>query len=447
MKHAIPSRFITMLAPLLMVFSAVAGLSTLPASAQGSCAAGTLCIDLNPRNFKPMPIAIVDFAGDAQAIQVAGIIAANLKRSGLFEPLDRGAHPEKSIAFEAAPNFGAWKATGVQAIVTGRVVRDGARMAVEYRLWDATTGTQIIGQRHAVDANNWRRLAHLASDAVFERISGETGFFDTRIVYIDETGPKDKRRKRLATIDSDGANFRALSSGDELLVTPRFSPRGNQVAFMAFGNGRPTVQVLDLNSGRRDTVTQSGVMSFAPRFSPNGAQLAMSVESAGNANIVVTDIGSRASRPLTSGGAIDTSPSFSPDGSQIVFESDRGGGQQLYVMGADGGGVRRISFGAGRYSTPVWSPKGDFIAFTRQGSAGFAIGIMKPDGSGERILTEGFHNEGPSWAPNGRYITFFREAGAGSKLHMVDTTGRVDVAIPTPSFASDPAWSPLLSAK
>lgn len=417
------------------------------AQAQAGCRAGELCIDLNPRNFKPMPIAIVDFGGDTQGPQVSQIIAANLKRSGVFEPIDPARHPERGLGFDAVPNFPAWQQAGAQAIVTGRVVRDGARMAVEYRLWDATAGKQIVGQKHAIDPQNWRRLAHLASDAVYERMTGETGFFDTRIVFVDETGPKEKRKKRLAIIDQDGANFRAISSGNETLLTPRFSPRGDRVAFMALDDsGRANVQVLDLGSGRR-AVVGGNATSFSPRFAPNGAQLALSVESAGNTNLAMADIASGTIRPLTSGGAIDTAPSFSPDGGQIVFESDRGGGQQIYIMGADGSGARRISFGEGRYSTPVWSPKGDYIAFTRQKGNTFAIGIMKPDGSGERILTEGYHNEGPSWAPNGRYIMFFREAGAGPKLFMVDVTGRVDVQIPTPAFASDPAWSPLLSAK
>jgi TolB protein len=433
---------------LVAFLAAPALIHSLALAQDRGCSAGTLCIDLNPRNFKPMPIAIVDFAGEAgQGQQLAGIITSNLKRSGVFEPIDRARFPEASIGFDQAPNFSAWGNIGAQAVLNGRVLREGGRLSVEYRLWDVSTGKPILGQRHGVDATAWRRLAHLASDAVFERLTGETGFFDTRIVFVDETGPKDKRRKRLAIIDQDGANFRALSNGDELLVTPRYSPRGNQVAFMAFAGDRPQVQVLDLNSGQRQAIGRPGAMSFAPRFSPDGGAVAMSVQDGGNANLVTVELGSRTARALTSGGAIDTAPSYAPDGSQIVFESDRGGGQQLYIMGADGSSARRISFGEGRYSTPVFSPKGDYIAFTKQRGGSFAIGIMKPDGSGERILTEGFHNEGPSWAPNGRYLVFFRDSGAGAKLHMVDITGRVDVAVPTPSFASDPAWSPLLSAR
>lgn len=415
--------------------------------AGGGCKAGELCIDLNPRNFKPLPIAIVEFTGDQQAGIIAEIIASDLKRSGVFEPLDRSRFPERQIGFDQVPNFAAWSGAGAQAIVTGRVTREGNRLSVEYRLWDATSGKQIIGQKHAIDPAGWRRLGHLAADTVFERMTGETGFFDTRIIFVDETGPKDKRVKRLAIMDSDGANFRAISSGSELLITPRYSPKGDRVAFMALGgDGAASVQILDLASGRRSLVAPQGQTTFAPRFAPNGSTLALSVEQSGNTNLALAD-GAGGLRPLTSGGAIDTSPSFSPDGAQIAFESDRGGGQQIYIMGADGSGVRRISFGEGRYSTPVWSPKGDLIAFTRQRGNSFAIGVMKPDGSGERILTEGYHNEGPTWAPNGRYLMFFRDSGGGPKLHMVDISGRIDIPIPTPAFASDPAWSPLLSTR
>ncbi len=418
------------------------------ARAQAGCRAGELCIDLNPKNFKPMPIAVVEFAGDTQATQVGQIIAADLKRSGVFDPIDSARHPERGLPPDAMPNFPAWSALGAQAILTGRVLRDASRLAVEYRLWDVTTGKQVVGLRHGIDPGAWRRLAHLAADQVYERMTGDSGFFDTRIVFIDETGPKEKRRKRLAMIDSDGANFRSISSGNEMLLTPRFSPRGDKVAFMALAeNENSQVQVLELASGRRAVVGNADVSTFSPRFSPNGGQLALSIETGGNTNLAIASVNGGEFRRITSGGAIDTSPSYSPDGAQIVFESDRGGGQQIYIMAADGSGVRRISFGDGRYSTPVWSPKGDFIAFTRQRASGFAIGVMKPDGSGERILTEGYHNEGPTWAPNGRYIMFFRDNGKGPKLFMVDVNGRVDVPIPTPGYASDPSWSPLLSAR
>ncbi|MGL5116323.1 MAG: Tol-Pal system beta propeller repeat protein TolB, partial [Beijerinckiaceae bacterium] len=376
------------------------------------------------------------------------VIAANLKRSGLFSPLEKARHPEKIENFDTVPNFEAWKGTGAQALVTCRVVRNGNQLQAQYRLWEVSTGQQIEGQQLATDANSWRRAAHIVSDGVFSKITGEKGFFDTRIVFVDESGPKERRRKRLAIIDQDGGNFRALSGTEELVVTPRFSPSSQEVAYMGFLPGEePKVYILNLAAGRRETVGNFPGMSFSPRFSPDGWKIVMSLQQGGNANIFAMDLKTSATTRLTNSPSIDTSPSYAPDGSQIVFESDRGGGQQLYIMPASGGGAKRISFGQGRYSTPVWSPRGDLIAFTRQNGGTFSIGVMKPDGSGERILTEGFHNEGPTWAPNGRYLIFFRDPGGqgGPKLYMVDTTGRVEVQVPTPAYASDPAWSPLLT--
>lgn len=399
--------------------------------------------------FQPMPIAVADFTGEGEvAARVAPIVASNLQRSGYFTPLDRGTFPERP-AFDAVPNFGAWRATGAQALVTGRVIRDASgRLRTEFRLWDVLAGQQMVGQQYLTDATNWRRVAHIVSDAVYTKITGIGGFFDTRIVFVDESGPKENRRKRLAVMDQDGANVRYLTRGEELVVSPRYSPRTQDIAFMAQVTGeQPRVTVLSLDSGQRETVGNFPDMSSSPRFSPDGRRIVMSLQQGGNANIYLMDLGSRTTTRLTSTGAIDTAPSFSPDGTQIVFESDRGGAQQIYVMGADGSNQRRISFGEGSYSQPTWSPRGDFIAFTKRRAGGFAIGIMKPDGSGERILTEGFHNEAPTWAPNGQYIVFFRDPGGqnGGKLYMVDITGRVEQPVPTPGFASDPTWSPLLT--
>jgi TolB protein len=377
------------------------------------------------------------------------VITANLRRSGVFAPIDPKAFVERNLSPDAVPQFDAWKAINAQALVTGRVTRDGSgRIRAEFRLWDVFAGQQISGQQYVTDGANWRRVAHMISDAVYSRVTGETGFFDTRIVFIDETGPKERRRKRLAIMDQDGANVRYLTGGNDLVVTPRFSPTTQEITYMGFtGDGQPRVYLLNIETGQREVVGNFPGMTFSPRFSPDGQKIVMSLQQGGNSNLFLMDLRSRQTTRLTESNAIDTSPSFSPDGSQIVFESDRGGSQQLYVMSAGGGPARRISFGEGRYSTPVWSPKGDYIAFTKQKGGSFAIGVMRADGTGERILTEGFHNEGPTWAPNGRYLMFFRDPGgqSGPKLHMVDTSGRVDVPVPTPSFGSDPAWSPLLN--
>ncbi|TAJ34838.1 Tol-Pal system beta propeller repeat protein TolB [Bosea sp. (in: a-proteobacteria)] len=421
----------------------MAGASLLvPAAAKAE-----LVIDLRGGTFQPMPIAIADFAGEG-GILVSGVISNNLKRCGYFLPVDKARFPEKNPPFDAAPQFQAWQAAGVQALVTGRVSREAGRIRAEFRLWDVATGTQTDGQQYFTDPSNSRRVGHIISDAIFSKVTGLGGFFDTRVVFVDESGTKENRRKRLAIMDQDGANVRYLTNGDTSVVTPRYSPVSQEVAFMTQRLGeQPRVQVLNIETGQRQIVGNFPDMTSSPRFAPNGQRVVLSLQQGGNANLYAIDIGSRTTQRLTSTAAIDTSPSYAPDGSKIVFESDRGGTQQLYVMGAGGGEGQRISFGQGRYSQPSWSPRGDLIAFTRQSANGFGIGVMRPDGSGERILTEGFHNEAPNWAPNGQYIMFFRDPGGetGGKLYMVDITGRVEVPVPTPAYASDPTWSPLLS--
>ena len=398
-------------------------------------------------NFTPVPIAVTTFQGDGGA-QVTSVITNNFRRSVFITPLDSTKFLEKSPNPES-PQMDQWKAINAQFVLTGRTGRgpDG-RLKTEFRLFDVVNGQQVAGQQYVTDANNARRVAHLVSDAVFTRITGEKGWFDSRVVFVDETGPKEKRAKRLAIVDQDGANIKYLTRNDELVVTPRFSPTTQEVAYMSFGRGDPRVFLLNIESGQREPIGNFPGMTFSPRFSPDGQKIIMSLSQGSSSNIYAMDLRSRSTTRLTDSAAIDTSPSYSPDGSQIVFESDRGGGQQIYTMGAGGGGGKRISFGEGaRYSTPVWSPKGDYIAFTRQKAGQFGIGVMKPDGSGERILTEGFHNEGPTWAPNGLYLMFFRDpgGGSGSKIHMVDIFGKGEFPLPTPAYASDPAWSPLLS--
>jgi TolB protein len=421
-------------------------LIAMPALLRGVPAQAQLRVDLRGGSFQPLPIAITDFVGDAQGQQIAAVITNNLKRSGYFAPLPREKFPEVIANPDAAPNLAAWKAAGAQAVITGRVGAGGA--STQFRLWDTGENQQAAGQQYNADPASWRRIAHKISDAVWERIIGEGGFFDSRVVFVDETGPKDKRRKRIALMDQDGANPRFLTTGADLVATPRFAPSNQQIAYMSFdAQGNARVFVHSLASNQRQMVGNFPGMSFSPRFSPDSARLVMSLQEGGNTNIYLMGIGGGQPVRLTETSAIDTSPSFSPDGRQIVFESDRGGGQQLYVMGSDGSGQRRISFGDGRYASPVWSPKGDLIAFTKLKSGSFSIGVMRPDGQGERILTEGFHNEGPTWSPNGRFLMFFRDPGgnSGGKIYMVDVTGKVEVPVPTPNFGSDPAWSPLLT--
>jgi TolB protein len=434
-----------LLASILMIGSIAAGLAamtTLPARA-------LVEIDVNKGVVEPMPIAITDFlSGNGVGAEISSIVSADLQRSGLFAPIDKGAFIEKISNPDAAPRFEDWKVINAQALVTGRVSEEAdGRLKAEFRLWDTFAGEQMIGEQYFAPKTNMRRIAHIIADAIYKRLTGESGYFDTRVVFIDESGSKNDRKKRLAIMDQDGANVRYLSDGRTIALTPRFSPTRQEITYMSYESGQPRVYLLQIETGQRELVGNFPGMTFAPRFSPDGQKVIMSLlRDDGNSNIYAMDLRSRSTTRLTDSNAIDTSPSYSPDGSKVVFTSDRGGQPQIYSMGADGSGQTRISFGGGSYSTPVWSPRGDLIAFTKQTGGEFQIGVMRTDGSGERILSSGFQQEGPTWAPNGRYLMYFKEASGsgGPRLYSIDLTGRNEQAIPTANFASDPAWSPLL---
>ncbi|WP_350335160.1 Tol-Pal system beta propeller repeat protein TolB [Coralliovum pocilloporae] len=426
----------------------VVGLATFSNPAQA-----VLKLQITEGVVEPLPIALPNFigaGGDAQVGQdITEVITSNLQRSGLFRPIDPQAFISRDAGPDRTPQFQNWRVLEAQALVVGKITsQPDGRLKAEFRLWDVFAGQQMLGQQFFTPQSNWRRLAHIISDAIYERLTGEKGYFDTRIVFVSEDGPKDKRVKRLAIMDQDGANVRYLTNGNDLVLTPRFSPSRQEVTYMSFGNDRPRVYLLNIETGQREVVGNFPGMTFAPRFSPDGHKVIMSLQQEGNANIFTMDLRSRRTTRLTNSASIDTGPSYSPDGRQIVFESDRGGSQQLYVMNADGSNQRRISFGDGSYSTPVWSPRGDLIAFTKRSGGQFLIGVMKTDGSGERILTEGYHNEGPTWAPNGRVLMFFRDIpgpNGGPRLWSIDLTGRNELRMDTSTFASDPAWSPLVN--
>ena len=394
-------------------------------------------------NFTPITVAVTPMAGDDS--KIGAVVAGDLARSVFLQPVDPATFPEQIAAPDAKPNFDAWKTVNAQFVLTGSVRHQGGKIVAQYHLWDVASGAQVAGEQFSAEGSGVRRAAHLISDGVFEKITGDTGFFDSRVAFVQESGPKNARVKKIAVMDMDGANVRTLTDGATLAVTPRFSPNGHEIAYMQFGGDNPKVTLIELESGAKQVVGDFQAMSFSPRYSPDGSKLALAVANGEATNLYAVDLRSHAATRLTNDAAIDSSPSYSPDGSQIVFESDRGGAQQLYVMGAGGGEAKRISFGDGRYSTPVWSPKGDLIAFTRFKDGQFAIGVMKPDGTGERILTEGFHNEGPTFSPNGLFVMFFRDPGgqAGAKIYMADIYGHGEFVVPTTGYASDPNWGPL----
>ena len=416
-----------------------------------------LTVDITRGFVEPLPIAVSSFhavEGEGASVgrDIAGVVTRNLGSSGLFAPIDQRAFIQEPASLHAGPRFADWRLINAEALVSGSVdMQADGRMRVEFRLWDVLAEEQLVGLAYTTSPSNWRRIAHIISDEVYERLTGEGGYFDTRIVYVAESGPQNRRVKRLAIMDQDGENHRYLTDGSTLVLTPRFSPTRQEITFMSYEGDRPRVYLFNLNTGQREVLGEFPGMTFAPNFSPDGNQVIFSMSAEGNTDIYTLDLRTRSIQRLTNHPAIDTSPSYSPDGRRIVFNSDRGGGQQLYVMDAQGGNTQRISFGQGRYATPVWSPRGDLIAFTRMHQGNFYVGVMRPDGSGERIISRGHLVEGPTWAPNGRVLSFFRQEPADSsgqvrsRLVTVDVTGFNERELPTPMDASDPAWSPLQS--
>jgi TolB protein len=410
-------------------------------------------VDINKGTIQPVPIAIPAFTGaDAKTTelgaQIAQVVSADLGRSGFFRPLDPSTFLEKSLNVNINPNFPAWKQIHAQALIDGQASLDAdGRLRVVFRLWDVFNGAQLIGTELTASPDTYRRIAHKIADAVYKRMTGEDGYFDTHIVFVAEAGPKTHRVRRLAIMDQDGFNPQYLTDGAHVIMTPRFAPNDQEITYSDLSRSAAKVYLFNIETGRRETVGQfgGGAMAFASRFSPDGSKIALTVERNGDSNLYLVDLHSGATQKLTSDRAINTSPSFSPDGSKIVFNSDRGGSPQIYIMNADGSDIHRISFGNGRYTTPVWSPKGDLIAATRQNGNTFHIIVMNPDGSGERVITSSFLDEGPTWAPNGRVLMFSRETpGAGQRLWTVDVSGRNEHEVPYPGGATDPAWSPLL---
>ena len=417
-------------------------------------------IDITEGNREPLPIAISDFFYDerdssklsAISVNLSNVVKADLERCGLFEPINKDAFIQNNSAMHLRPRFEDWRLIKSQALVTGKLkIVDGDKLRVEFRLWDTLAEKEIEALVLITTLDNWRRISHMISDKVYERLTGERGYFDTRILYVSESGPKNQRIKKLAIMDQDGANHRHLTSGKELVLTPRFNPIKQEITYLSYFKNLPRVYLLNIETGNQEVVGDFPGMTFAPRFSPDGSKIIMSLAKDGNSDIYVMDLKSRVVTRLTTNSAIDTSPSYSPDGKKITFNSDRGGSQQIYVMDNDGRNQKRISNKGGNYATPVWSPRGDLIAFTKNFKGSYAIGVMRTNGEGERLLTENWYQEAPSWSPNGRVLTFYREtpaneAGQGhsSTLWSIDLTGFNERKIDTPQDGSDPSWSNLL---
>ena len=423
-------------------------------------------VDITRGNLNPLPIAVSPLSIDENSrknfekilqkknigSEISSVVEKNLKTSGLFNPLNKNAFLQAPDIANLKPRFEDWNLIKAQALITGKVNFVDEKLRVEFRLWDVLAGKEMMALAFTTVPNNWRRVGHIITDKVYERLTGEKGYFDTRIIYVAEEGPKTRRIKKLAIMDQDGANNKFLTLGNELVLTPRFNPTSQMVTYLSYFRNLPRVYLLDIETGMQEVVGDFPGMTFAPRFSPDGKKIIMSFAKDGNSDIYTMDLENRIVEKITNHPSIDTSPSFSPDGKYICFNSDRSGYQQIYIMKSDGSNVKRISFGKGLYGTPVWSPRGDLIAFTKLHKGKFYIGVMRTDGSGERLLTENFYQEAPSWSPNGRVLIFYRETetndkgeGFSAKLWSIDLTGYNERLVDTPTDASDPSWSSLLS--
>ena len=421
-------------------------------------------IDITRGNLDPLPIAISPLHVDVKSENFEGvkikelgadiskIIEDNFRATGLFNPLKKEAFVQKPDIAHLKPRFEDWRLIKAQALITGKLLVKEGKLKVEFRLWDLAAAKEMTALAFTTTPSNWRRVAHIISDKIYERLTGEEGYFDTRIIYVAESGPKNERVKKLAIMDQDGANTKYLTLGNELVLTPRFNPTNQMVTYLSYFKNLPRVYLLDIETGIQEVVGDFPGMTFAPRFSPDGKKIIMSLAKDGNSDIWTRNLETRVQERITNHPSIDTSPSYSPDGKYITFNSDRSGYQQIYVMKSDGSKVKRISFGKGIYGTPVWSPRGDLIAFTKLHKGKFYIGVMRIDGTGERLLTENFYQEAPSWSPNGRVLIFYRETktdskgkGFSAKLWSIDLTGYNERQVPTPTDGSDPSWSSLLS--
>ena len=423
-------------------------------------------VDITRGNLSPLPIAVSPLSSDKDSLakfekilkkkdlgsEISIIVENNLKQTGLFNPLEKDAFLQKPEIAHLKPRFEDWALIKSQALITGKVEIVDEKLRVEFRLWDVLAAKEMLALAFTTVPTNWRRVGHIITDKVYERLTGEKGYFDTRIIYVSEAGPKTQRIKKLAIMDQDGYNLKYLTLGNELVLTPRFNPTNQMVTYLSYFRNLPRVYLLDIETGEQEVVGDFPGMTFAPRFSPDGKKIIMSFAMDGNSDIYTMDLENRIVERITNHPSIDTSPSYSPDGKYIAFNSDRSKYQQIYVMKSDGSNVKRISFGKGLYGTPVWSPRGDLIAFTKLHKGKFYIGVMRTDGSGERLLTENFYQEAPSWSPNGRVLIFYRETktdekgeGFTAKLWSIDLTGYNERQVLTKTDASDPSWSSLLS--
>lgn len=386
-------------------------------------------------------------------------VRKNLKTTDLFEILKQSGHLEAqkdaslaqdNLTVESIPNFEKYAKAGIGAIVIGQFNFDAqGNIELRVRMWDVLDQRQLFGKFYTASKDNLRKAANMISNEIFKSISGESsGHFTSQILYVSETGPAAKRIKKISMIDFDGENNHSLTDGRELVLTPIFSKRMNEIFYLRYFEDKPQIFSLDLRNLRSRKLGGFRGTTFAASVNPKDQNLILlSAIVDGNSDIYELNINGNSAKRLTKNPAIDTTPSYSPDGKFITFASDRDSGQKIYVMYADGSSVSRITSDSGSYSKPVWSPDGKLIAFTKIKGGQFYIGVIAPNGKGEKLLTGGYLVEGAKWSPNGRYLIYAKKKGAYgrdsmSRLFVIDVVTGFEFEVPTPANegASDPDW-------
>jgi len=429
----------------LLAAGTAAGLGAWASLGARGARAQTRLPDITSGNVQPISIALPDFAAaqpaDAEmARNMSQVIAGDLKRSGLFAPIDPAAFIEKTPNFDA-PRLPDWKAINAQALTTGRLTRQAdGRVQAAFRLWDVFAGTALDGKQYVTSTDNWRRIAHIIADAIYERLTGERGVFATRIAYVTKSG----NRFALNVTDADGQGGQVALASTDPIISPAWSPSGKELAYVSFESQKATVWLQDVASGQRRMIANFRGSNSAPAFAPDGRSLALTLSRDGIAQLYLMPREGGTPRRLATSNAIDTEPVFTPDGRTLYFVSDRGGGPQIYRMPAAGGAAERVTFSGAYNISPAISPDGKWLAFiTRQGNA---YRLMVQDlsaGGGASAITDTQDDESPSFAPNGRLIVYASRSQGRDLLMTTTLDGRIKTRLlTTGADMREPAWGP-----
>jgi TolB protein len=390
-----------------------------------------------------IPIAIVPFANEERLNQsITAVIGADLQRSGLFRLIAPGGivpHEPFEVVY---PD---WVHRGASALVIGRttILPGGQQVAVRVALLDTATQAQLAGYNETVPLGQTRAAAHRIADLIYEKLTGDTGVFSTRIAYVVKEGKK----YALQVADADGFNAQSVIEYTEPIISPAWSPDGTRLAYVSFENKKPVVYVQTLATRTRKALANFRGSNSAPAWSPDGKKLAVVLSQLGGSQIFLINADGSGLQRLGQSSGIDTEPSFSPDGQSIIFTSDRGGSPQIYrmkVTGSASGTAERLTFEGSYNVSPDFSPDGKSFTFIHRNGDRFNVAVQDIGTGQVQLLTDSRHDESPSFAPNGRIILYATELGGRGILSAVTSDGKTRQQLSTQAGdVREPAWGPL----